>query len=110
MGISISVDDFGTGYSSLISLQRLPVDELKIDRAFVQGLPNDADSAAIVTATIGMAHSLGLGVVAEGVETPEQLAFLEERGCDAYQGFLFSHPVPPEEWTALLIEEKARFA
>jgi diguanylate cyclase (GGDEF)-like protein len=101
MGLKISVDDFGTGYSSLSNLKSLPLDELKIDRSFVDGVPRDADDVAIVSAIIAMAHSLGLTVVAEGVEKEEQLAFLEDRGCDEYQGYLFSRPVAPNEWTAL---------
>jgi diguanylate cyclase (GGDEF)-like protein len=102
MGPGVSIDDFGTGYSSLGYLKRFPIDELKIDRSFVKGVPHDGDDAAIVSAIIGMAHALGLSVVAEGVETEEQLEFLEERGCEGFQGFLFSRPVPAEEWEASL--------
>jgi diguanylate cyclase (GGDEF)-like protein len=102
MGLALSVDDFGTGYSSLSYLKRFPLDELKIDRSFVQGVPDDGDDAAIVTAIVGLTHSLGLKVVAEGVETPEQLAFLRDRGCDEFQGYLCSRPVAVEEWARLL--------
>jgi diguanylate cyclase (GGDEF)-like protein len=93
MGISVSLDDFGTGYSSLSQLRRLPITRLKIDRSFVSGLPEDESSAAIAIAEIDLASALGLGVVAEGVETVEQQAFLIERGCHEAQGFLFSPPV-----------------
>lgn len=96
MGVSVSVDDFGTGYSSLAYLKRFKIDRLKIDRSFVCDVTTDADSAAIVTAIISLAHNLRINVTAEGVETPEQLAFLKANGCDDAQGFLFSEVLPPE--------------
>jgi len=102
MGVEISVDDFGTGYSSLSHLKRLPIDEVKIDRSFVQGVPADLDDAAIVTAIIGLAESLNLRVVAEGVETSERLAFLKEHGCHIMQGYLFARPVPARGLERLL--------
>jgi EAL domain-containing protein (putative c-di-GMP-specific phosphodiesterase class I) len=102
MSLRLSIDDFGTGYSSLSYLKRFPLDELKVDRSFVADIPADTDSVAIVSAIIAMAHSLGLHVVAEGVETERQLAFLREKGCDAYQGYFYSRPVPSEEFAVLL--------
>jgi diguanylate cyclase (GGDEF)-like protein len=102
MGVKLSVDDFGTGYSSLSYLKQLPLDELKIDRSFISGIRSEADDAPIVTAIIAMAHSLGLTVVMEGIETRHQLVFSKDRGCDEYQGFLFSKPVPGREFEAML--------
>jgi diguanylate cyclase (GGDEF)-like protein len=101
-GVRLSMDDFGTGYSSLTYLKRFPIDELKIDRAFISGIPAERDSMAIVTAIVGMARALGLKVVAEGVETEEQLRFLRSLRCDAYQGYYCSRPVPPEPFADLL--------
>ena len=97
MGIAISIDDFGTGYSSLDYLKSLPVSALKIDRAFVMNIHSNPQDEAIAKAIVGMAHSLSLKVIAEGVETEEQLAFLKELKCDEAQGYLFSRPVPAEE-------------
>ena len=103
MGPRVSIDDFGTGYSSLSMLTQFPLDELKIDRSFVDLLPDDTNGAAIVSAIIAMSHSLGLVVVAEGVEKQEQLEALEELGCDVYQGYLCSEPLPAEALTPILV-------
>jgi diguanylate cyclase (GGDEF)-like protein/PAS domain S-box-containing protein len=97
LGISLSIDDFGTGYSSLSYLKRLPIDRLKIDKSFVQGLPESGDDAAIITTIIAMAKSLNLGVIAEGVETETQLHFLNEMDCNEFQGFYLSRPLPVDD-------------
>jgi len=102
MGIRISIDDFGTGYSSLAYLRQFPVDALKIDRSFVQGLEHGKDTAAIVASMIEMAQGLGLHVVAEGVETEGQLAVLRSLGCDAAQGYLLGEPLDVTRATAML--------
>jgi diguanylate cyclase (GGDEF)-like protein/PAS domain S-box-containing protein len=97
MGLRISIDDFGTGYSSLSYLKRFPAQTVKIDRSFVNGLPDDADDTAITAAVIAMAHSLGLQVVAEGVETTAQMTELRRLGCDEAQGYLLGRPMPADE-------------
>jgi EAL domain-containing protein (putative c-di-GMP-specific phosphodiesterase class I) len=102
MGVDTAIDDFGTGYSSLAYLRTLPIQKLKIDRYFIQGIPADREAAALVAEIIRLAHVLALEVVAEGVETDAQAAFLRDAGCERMQGFLFSRPVPPAEFAALL--------
>ena len=102
LGLRLAVDDFGTGYSSLAQLKRFPIDVLKIDQGFVRDIPQSSDDMAISAAIIAMGHSMDLRVLAEGVETAEQLAFLRERGCDSYQGYFCSRPVPAEAFAALV--------
>lgn len=101
-GIQVAIDDFGTGYSSLSYLTKFPIDTLKIDQSFVRQIPTGGHDASIVTAVISLARSLNLRVVAEGVETPLELAFLRARQCDEAQGYYFSRPLPPEKFAALL--------
>ena len=100
--ICLAIDSFGTGYSSLASLKRFPLDVLKIDKSFINGIPHNQDGMEIATAIVALGHTLGLKVMAEGVETPEQLAFLRKTGCDTYQGFIKIGPVPTAEFAELL--------
>jgi len=102
LGVRISMDDFGSGYSSLSYLQAFPFDKIKIDRAFVMNLGRNPQSAAIVRAVIGLGHGLEMSIVAEGVETQEQLGFLADEGCDAVQGYFLGKPAPIGQYAALV--------
>ena len=104
-GIQVAIDDFGTGYSSLSYIKRFDIDYLKIDRSFVSNLETDANNMALSEAIIVMAHKLGIKVIAEGVETDAQYALLAEAGCDYAQGYLFSKPIPQEEFERQLIAQ-----
>jgi EAL domain-containing protein (putative c-di-GMP-specific phosphodiesterase class I) len=106
MGPRVSIDDFGTGYSSLTYLKRFPIDTLKLDQMFVRNVASDPSDAAIVTAIITMAHSLNLNVIAEGVESEEQFAFLKSRRCDCVQGYLFGYPFTVEEVDRFLTDRR----
>jgi EAL domain-containing protein (putative c-di-GMP-specific phosphodiesterase class I) len=102
LGVRLSIDDFGSGYSSLNYLKHMPIDMLKIDRSFVKDLTTDVDVRSITTAIVRMAQSLGVEVLAEGVEEEAQLEFLSSLKCDKIQGFLISRPIPAEEYIKLL--------
>jgi EAL domain-containing protein (putative c-di-GMP-specific phosphodiesterase class I) len=107
MGVHVSIDDFGTGYSSLARLKKFPIESVKIDRSFIRDIAVDSDDAAIVSAVIAMAHSLRLNVIAEGVESQDQVRFLRERSCDEIQGFYFSRPVAASEIRAFALRHSA---
>jgi EAL domain-containing protein (putative c-di-GMP-specific phosphodiesterase class I) len=109
MGLSLSMDDFGTGYSSLAYLKKFPITTLKIDRSFVTGIPSDVNDCAIAQAIVTMAQQLRQEIVAEGVETPEQMHFLRTLGCDQLQGFLFSPGVVAQKF-AQMVETGARLS
>src|SRR6185503_19218287 len=104
LGVRIAIDDFGTGFSSLGQLRHFPVDLLKVDRSFVQGVEHDAKDAAITANLVSLAHALGLLAIAEGIESDGQLDSLRDVGCDYAQGFLFARPVPPADAEAILID------
>jgi len=107
MGIKIAIDDFGTGYSSLHKIVQYAVDTLKIDKSFIQKATKENSKTRLLISTIiTMAPNLGLGVIAEGVETEEQLALLNEQGCDEYQGYLYSKPLPAEEFIQILLRQQ----
>jgi len=110
MGIRLAIDDFGTGYSSLASIKRFPFDCIKIDRSFIKDIPQDPDDVAITQAIIAMAHSLRLKVIAEGVETQEQLDFLTEHGCHEFQGYFCRRPQPAEDFSKLLRDNAGTLA
>ena len=101
-GVRLAMDDFGTGYSSMAQIKRFPIDTLKIDRSFIRDLPKNTEDRAIEDAIIGLGKALGLTIVAEGVETTDQAAFLRDHACDEMQGYLFSRPVSAENLSALL--------
>lgn len=103
-GIRLAIDDFGTGYSSLANLKHFHLDVLKIDKSFIEEIPHNKDDMEIAATIVAMGHTLGFKVLAEGVETQEQLAFLQKTGCDAYQGYLVSRPVPAEEFIKLYLD------
>jgi diguanylate cyclase (GGDEF)-like protein len=108
LGVKLAIDDFGTGYSGLGYVKRFPVDRLKIDRSFISDIPTDSNACAVTLAVVALAHSLKLGITAEGVESEAQLAFLRERGCNEIQGFLYSTPLTPSEVFEFLLQRPGK--
>jgi EAL domain-containing protein (putative c-di-GMP-specific phosphodiesterase class I) len=106
LGVRIAIDDFGTGFSSLAQLRRFPVDMIKVDRSFVQGIEHDMRDEAITTHTVNLAHAIGVLAIAEGVESSGQLDSIHELGCDLAQGYLFAHPTAPDEVTRQLLDQQ----
>ena len=109
-GISIALDDFGTGFASLAHLRDAPIDYIKLDRSFIAGLGHRADSAIIVRSIVDLGHSLGMRIVAEGIETNDQADFLRAIGCDEVQGFLFGRPMPHDSARLSLIQQAEHLA
>jgi len=107
LGIHLAIDDFGTGYSSLAYLKRFPLDVLKIDKTFIDDIPHQQDDMEIAATIIAMGHTLGFKVLAEGVETEEQLDFLRKQGCDLYQGYLKSKPLEAARFAELLASQRS---
>jgi len=105
-GIRLAIDDFGTGYSSLAYLKHFPLDRLKIDKSFIDDIPFHQDDMEIAATIVAMGRILGFKVLAEGVETQEQLAFLREKGCDSYQGYIKSKPIPADQFAELLRKQQ----
>jgi EAL domain-containing protein (putative c-di-GMP-specific phosphodiesterase class I) len=105
LGVRVAVDDFGTGYTTLSTLRRLPLDTIKIDRAFTRGIVGNPESAKLADAVISMGRTLGLNIVAQGVETREEAEFLRVHACDEIQGFYFSRPLPADQFGVLLADQ-----